>query len=503
MKRAVWWIKRDFRLADNKALVRALEENEAVLPVFVFEPALIRQPDYSPMHVWAWRQALEDLKARTQALEGDIMVATGDVLDVFTKLKSVWDFTDIYAHEETGNDWTFQRDKSVIEWCQQQQVLWHEIPQNGVIRRLKSREDRQPIIKDRLFNTPPLAAPKTLKFPTSLRTAALTKEIPPLSQFFDLAAYPQIQWNQLQKVSETAAQKDLASWLTERGIGYAGGISSPNTAFTHGSRLSVHLAWGTVSLRQVFASVNEKRLQIKDDKSDDAKQWRRSLRGMTARLHWHDHFMQRLESAPLMEFQALNPAYMDISYEDDPTLLRAWCEGRTGFPMIDACMRCLAATGFMNFRMRAMVVSFACFGLHLSWKTIHPHLAQVFLDYEPGIHLSQLQMQAGIVGINTVRVYSPTKQITDQDPQCEFIKYWIPELRDFTSTEIMSYEKIPLGDYPRPIVDFKLRSKRMKDQIFAIRKSLKGKEESAKVLKNHGSRKRPRKKAPTKQRALF
>jgi len=90
--------------------------------------------------------------------------------------------------------------------------------------------------------------------------------------------------------------------------------------------------------------------------------------------------------------------------------------------MIDACMRCLNATGFMNFRMRSMLVSFACYGLHLDWRLIHPHLARVFLDYEPGIHLSQLQMQAGVVGINTIRVYSPHKQIIDQDPECVFIK---------------------------------------------------------------------------------
>ena len=109
-------------------------------------------------------------------------------------------------------------------------------------------------------------------------------------------------------------------------------------------------------------------------------------------------------------------------------MLDAWCEGRTGYPLVDACMRCLNAIGFLNFRMRAFVVSFAVYGLHLDWRTIHPHLARIFYDYEPGIHLAQLQMQAGVVGINTIRVYNPTKQLIDQDPYCKFVKQWVSEL---------------------------------------------------------------------------
>ena len=152
-----------------------------------------------------------------------------------------------------------------------------------------------------------------------------------------------------------------------------------------------------------------------------------------------------------------------------------------------------------------MVVSFAVYGLNLSWRTIHPPLARIFLDYEPGIHLSQLQMQAGVVGINTIRVYSPTKQIIDQDPDCRFIKKWVPELAEFSAEDIISYETKPLGDYPAPIVDFKQTSKAMKDQIFTIRKSDAGKEASAEVLEKHGSRKKTpkRKNKKSPQASLF
>jgi len=164
-------------------------------------------------------------------------------------------------------------------------------------------------------------------------------------------------------------------------------------------------------------------------------------------------------------------------------------------------MRCLQSIGFLNFRMRAMVVSFAIYGLHLSWRTIHPPLARIFLDYEPGIHLSQLQMQAGVVGINTIRVYNPTKQIIDQDPECIFIKEWIPELADFSAEKIIEHDSTPLGDYPAPIIDFQMQSKAMKDQIFSIRKSPEGKAASELVLKEHGSRRKTTTRKTSKNKA--
>ena len=486
MKRALWWIKRDFRLLDNEALTQALRHADQVLPLFVFERDYIAEPDISPMHVWAWQQAVADLKKRCQALGGEVLISKGDIITILTNLKKEWEFSAIYSHEETGNGWTYSRDVAVQKWCETHAVQWVELPQNGVIRRLKRREERQPIIKQRLFESPIRTVPEELKFPDRFKTLCARRPVPELEGFFDLSQYPAIQWSRLQLVTETQAHEDLESFLAERGVRYSGGISSPNTALTAGSRLSVHLAWGTLSLRYAFQRTH---LRVLENKGDPHPRWAKSLRAFESRLHWHCHFIQRLESSPRMEYEPLNKAYHRLGYENDARKLIAWEQGMTGFPIIDACMRCLNATGFINFRMRSMLVSFACFGLHLDWRVIHPHLANVFLDYEPGIHLSQLQMQAGIVGINTVRVYSPTKQILDQDPECIFIKKWIPELREFTPEQIVGYETIILGSYPAPIIDFKTESKKMKDQVFDIRKSLKGKEESQKVLQRHGSRK--------------
>lgn len=490
-QKAIWLIKKDFRLGDNEALIAALRESAEVLPLFVFEQAYISEPDISPMHVWAWQQAVDDLREQCRRLGGDVLVSWGEVLKILTNLRKKWAFETIYSHEETGNNWTFQRDLRLKNWCEEQGVKWIEYYQTGVVRRLKKREERNPIIKQRLLDSAPHPIPSNLKFPQLFQAICADRKIPPLSQFFNLGDHPDIQWDQLQLVSETQAHQDLESFLNDRGKWYSGGISSPNTAFSSGSRLSVHLAWGTISLRYVFQRTYQRVAENKaSSKDEDTKRWTRSLRAFESRLHWHDHFIQRLESSPQMEFSPLNSAYDTLVYENDPHKLEAWEKGMTGFPMIDACMRCLNATGFMNFRMRSMLVSFACYGLHLDWRIIHPHLACVFLDYEPGIHLSQLQMQAGVVGINTIRVYSPQKQIIDQDPECLFIKKWIPELRDFTAEQILNYESHILAGYPHPIVSFKEESKKMKDQVFAIRKSHEGITKSKKVLQKHGSRKK-------------
>jgi len=144
--------------------------------------------------------------------------------------------------------------------------------------------------------------------------------------------------------------------------------------------------------------------------------------------------------------------------------------------MADACIRCLQTTGFVNFRMRAMLTSLACHTLQLNWKLLDHPMARLYTDYEPGIHLSQLQMQAGVVGINTIRIYSPNKQIVDQDPETIFIKQWIPELRPFTPQQIIDHRDEPLGDYPAQLVDYWTASRVTKDKLWTIRKLAETKE---------------------------
>lgn len=502
--KVIWWIKRDLRLTDNDALLRAIDEGRRVLPLFVFEPSVLQASDSSFFHLHAQWNALSDLSRAIKERGGSLQILLGEVVEVLDSLLTEDGFDAIYSHQETGADVTYQRDIAVANWCSCNNVKWHESFQNGVIRKLHTRDDRQEVFKERLLDTPPKPAPQSI---VSWLPANPALNLPSIDSIPFNKTHCGLDTSLLQTVSEKQALRECQRFLTVRGMGYSGGISSPNTAFKVGSRLSPHLAWGTISLRTVFHESNRRLAELAGQQDANTTQWRKSVRAFQSRLHWHDHFIQRLESAPSMEFEALNPAYRHIDYSDDNETLTAWSLGNTGIPLLDACMRCLRYTGFLNFRMRAMAVTTACFGLGQSWRSIHNPLAQVFLDYEPGIHLSQIQMQAGIVGINTLRVYSPHKQLTDQDPNCVFVKQWIPELREFSPADIYEYNSRRLGDYPRPIVDINARGKFIKDQVYAIRKSEEGKEASAIVLQNHGSRRpsrntRVRRKKVTKKTEL-
>ena len=186
--------------------------------------------------------------------------------------------------------------------------------------------------------------------------------------------------------------------------------------------------------------------------------------------------MQKLEDEPSIEFNNFARAYDGLREDSfNQALFAAWCAGETGYPMVDACMRSLKATGWLNFRMRAMLVSFASYHLWLHWRETGVFLARQFLDFEPGIHWSQMQMQSGTTGINTLRIYSPGKQARDHDPAGVFVRRWIPEFGS--------------DAYPTPIVDEQHAVKFTKEKMYGLRASPDAKREASAVQQRHGSRK--------------
>lgn len=235
-----------------------------------------------------------------------------------------------------------------------------------------------------------------------------------------------------------------------------------------------------------------------------------ALRAFLARLHWHCHFIQKLESEPQVEFRAFIPeldqlrtgAETALSETERSIRLKAWADGATGYPFVDACMRSLRETGWINFRMRAMLMSFASYDLWLPWRESGMVLARRFTDYEPGIHWPQVQMQSGTTGINTLRMYSPVKQSQDQDPTGVFIREWVPELAKVSDDFIHEPWLMPAAaqaevvckvgrDYPSPIVDHKEAVRAARGHFAALRKAHNLREKAKQVFARHGSRKRP------------
>lgn len=473
---SVWWIKRDARLDDNPALTAAIQSSKYVIPVAIFEPNVWSSSEHSELHRSCWLSAIAALNKNLELRGSRLLFMATTAEAAFKILIEQFKVEAIFSHEEIGSESTYGRDRRVKSYLTGRNIPWIEIPQSGVVRGLRSRDKRNKIWATRV-TSPPLPIPENLSLPSGV-----ISQLPTHDEILKLSN---------SSVTERIGRTVLRSFLETRGQGYSGRISSPNTAFESGSRLSEHLAWGTLSVRRVYYESICRTNGLEGDLSPEARRWRRSLHAFRSRLHWRDHFIQRLESEPKMEYFALNRAYEAVSYEDDVRLLNAWLTGTTGAPLVDACMRCLQNEGFLNFRMRAMVVSYACHVLHLSWKTIMHPLAALFIDYEPGIHISQLQMQAGVVGINTIRIYNPTKQLMEQDSEAIFVKKWVPELRGCSAAQIFEHEVRPILGYTATLVNYKERVELSKKQLYGIKGLAETQKVAKVVLEKHGSRMKP------------
>ncbi|MBL32762.1 MAG: hypothetical protein CMD79_02620 [Gammaproteobacteria bacterium] len=283
----------------------------------------------------------------------------------------------------------------------------------------------------------------------------------------------------IQKGGTSKAKELLETFLDQRCKGYRIKMSSPSQSEESCSRLSPHFTYGSISIRQVYKQLN-KMLPELNNKKD--------LYSFKKRLYWHCHFVQKLHTEPELEFYSMHRMCDDLRPDYDDEIIEKWIEGETGFPFLDACMKFLSENGWINFRMRAMIMSFASYNLWQPWQKTSPRLAELFTDYEPGIHISQVQMQSGVTGINLPRIYSISKQSMDQDPDAEWTKNLLPQLNNFDPKLIHNAELN--NSYIPQIVDLKTSAKFARDQVWGIRKSIEFKNEARKVYLKHGSRRR-------------
>ncbi|MEW2918340.1 FAD-binding domain-containing protein [Ruegeria sp. ANG10] len=486
----VVWFKRDLRVEDHPALTQAARVGP-ILPLYVVERELWMQPDMSARQWGFVAETLAQLRADLGRLGQPLVLRTGQVTAVLSELRDKGLVEGLWSHEETGNNWAYQRDIQVSAWCRDNGIRWHEAQNHGVFRRLKSR-DGWAESWDILMRQP-MSAPVALE-PIEIELGAV-----PTARDLGLQTDP---CGARQLGGRRAGLERLDSFLTHRGEHYQREMSSPVAGAVACSRLSPYLAWGALSMREVSQATEKQRASL----PPQAKDWRKSLRSFSGRLHWHCHFIQKLEDEPRIEFENLHRLYDGLRpKEPDAALLADWTNGETGYPFLDACMRSLRASGWLNFRMRAMMMATASYHLWLDWREPGLHLARMFTDYEPGIHWSQVQMQSGTTGINTVRIYNPVKQGYDQDPRGVFIRKWIPELAAIPDQHIhepWTATNAPevIGTlYPERVFDHLAAAKLARERVWGIRRGPEFRKQAQAISAKHASRKNrrgPHKRAP-------
>jgi deoxyribodipyrimidine photo-lyase len=411
----IFWFRRDLRLDDNVGLFHALNSGEEVLPIFIFDESILSQLEQNDARVTFIHQQLEHIQTQLQEIGKSLAVFYGKPFEVYQKLIAENSITTVF----TNHDYEPYARKRDLE-------LNHLFKENNI--EFKTSKDQVIFEKNEVVKDD--GSPYVVYTPYSNKWKENFKKIKLINyQSEDLLNkitnhnYPFLA---LESIGFTTSlikvtPYDISNSLIDN---YEATRNFP--ALNKTSYLGIYLRFGAVSIRKMIA----KAIQSKNET-------------FFKELIWREFFMQILWHFPHTTNQSFRPKYDEIRWENNEVLFQKWCEGKTGYPFVDAGMRELNATGHMHNRVRMIVASFLCKHLLIDWRWGESYFASKLLDYEQASNVGNWQWAAGS-GVDAApyfRIFNPTEQIKKFDKDLIYIKKWIPELNSL--------------DYPTPIVDHK------------------------------------------------
>jgi deoxyribodipyrimidine photo-lyase len=411
----IFWFRRDLRLEDNVGLFHALNSDEAVLPIFIFDETILSQLPKDDARVAFIHQRLEKIQNQLQAIGKSLAVFHGTPYEVFNKLidenkvKTVYTNHDYepYARKRDLDLNLFFKEKNIEFKTSKDQVVF----------------EKSDVVKD--DGTPYVVyTPYSNKWKDNFRkTELIYYKSEDLLNKITLHAYSFLSLSDIGFESSKikVIPYDISNALIEN---YEATRNFP--AMNKTSYLGIYLRFGAVSIRKMVAKAIESKNET-----------------FLKELIWREFFMQILWHFPHTINSSFRPKYDEIKWENNEELFQKWCEGKTGYPFVDAGMRELNATGHMHNRVRMIVASFLCKHLLIDWRWGEAYFATKLLDYEQSSNVGNWQWAAGS-GVDAApyfRIFNPTEQIKKFDKDLIYIKKWIPELNSL--------------EYPTPIVDHK------------------------------------------------
>ena len=420
-KISIFWFRRDLRLHDNIALFNALKSGEKVLPIFIFDTSILDKLPKNDARVSFIIKELRSMNEHLKSFDASIDILHGKPIEVFESLIKKYQIASVFTNQDY-EPYAIRRDQEILELLKSENISFNSFKDQVIFEKNEiTKKDGNPYV----VYTP--YSKKWIEAYEQINHIHYSSE-DLLSQLYTRSKAKELT---LEELGFEETNTPIKNYIFNSRIINEYEETRNFPALDNTSKLGPHLRFGTVSVRQMVSRAEEQ-----ENKT------------FLKELIWREFFMQILWHFPHTHKDSFKPKYDRIVWRNNEDDFKKWCNGTTGYPMVDAGMRQLNNTGFMHNRVRMLVGSFLCKHLLIDWRWGEAYFAEKLHDYEMSSNVGNWQWVAG-TGVDAspyFRIFNPTSQIKKFDKDFSYIRKWVPDFQELT--------------YPSPMVDHKFARER-------------------------------------------